>query len=285
MLLETGVVARTPIESNDSPAPIAALIGPGDAFVAMASSGRDVSVAPAIGASSTVSSMDALVSVTPDAPRADVPVPAWSSAAVAADPGMASMSALSTIAVDPTGILGQDLQAQLLLAALDAQAQGLLPAAGVATDATVQGQAIARTAGADRTTSAAKRHKRKPGPWRVSPMVTWYGPGFYGNRTACGQRYSRNIVGVAHRTLPCGTLIQFRWRGKTAVAPVIDRGPYGPPRLVFDFSAWLACRTFRPHGARNGCFTRTDVHYRVVGKVNLKDWFKHKKAQKRKHRG
>ncbi|MGH2950388.1 MAG: septal ring lytic transglycosylase RlpA family protein, partial [Solirubrobacteraceae bacterium] len=38
-------------------------------------------------------------------------------------------------------------------------------------------------------------------------IASWYGPGFYGNRTACGQLYTPEIVGVAHRTLPCGTLI------------------------------------------------------------------------------
>jgi rare lipoprotein A len=56
--------------------------------------------------------------------------------------------------------------------------------------------------------------------------VSWYGPGFYGNRTACGQTYSRTILGVAHRTLPCGTRITFRYKGATITVPVIDRGPY-----------------------------------------------------------
>ena len=33
-------------------------------------------------------------------------------------------------------------------------------------------------------------------------VATWYGPGFYGNKTACGETLSRHIVGVADRTLP-----------------------------------------------------------------------------------
>ena len=103
--------------------------------------------------------------------------------------------------------------------------------------------------------------------------MTWYGPGFYGARTACGQRYSRYILGVAHRTLPCGTLVQFRWHGRTAIAPVFDRGPYGPRAYVFDWSAGLACEVFKPKGMRNGCFTRANVAYRVVGHVNLRRWF------------
>ena len=89
--------------------------------------------------------------------------------------------------------------------------------------------------------------------------MTWYGPGFYGNRTACGVRYTRTIVGVAHRTLPCGTLVRFQWHGITAVAPVIDRGPYASAAYVFDFSAALSCEVFKPKGIQNACFTRHDV--------------------------
>jgi hypothetical protein len=57
-------------------------------------------------------------------------------------------------------------------------------------------------------------------------IASWYGPGFYGNRTACGQTYTPEIVGVAHRTLPCGTLVVLEYRGRTLTVPVIDRGPY-----------------------------------------------------------
>lgn len=56
--------------------------------------------------------------------------------------------------------------------------------------------------------------------------VTWYGPGFYGRRTACGQRMSRTLAGVAHRTLPCGTPVELFVDGRTATVPVVDRGPY-----------------------------------------------------------
>jgi hypothetical protein len=102
--------------------------------------------------------------------------------------------------------------------------------------------------------------------WQVAPIVTWYGPGFYGRRTACGQRYSRTIIGVASRTLPCGTLVQFRWNGITAVAPVIDRGPYASADIVFDWSARLACHVFKPRGVANACFTRHEVAWRVIGR-------------------
>ena len=56
--------------------------------------------------------------------------------------------------------------------------------------------------------------------------ATWYGPGLYGNLTACGQVLRPGTVGVAHRTLPCGTPVKFVYRGRQIVTRVIDRGPY-----------------------------------------------------------
>jgi len=58
-------------------------------------------------------------------------------------------------------------------------------------------------------------------------VATWYGPGFYGNHTACGETLTRHIVGVADRTLPCGTPVTVTYHGRTLTLPVIDRGPYG----------------------------------------------------------
>jgi peptidoglycan hydrolase-like protein with peptidoglycan-binding domain len=56
--------------------------------------------------------------------------------------------------------------------------------------------------------------------------ATWYGPGFYGNQTACGKTLRTTTIGVANRTLPCGTRVTFSYHGRYLVAPVIDRGPY-----------------------------------------------------------
>ena len=54
--------------------------------------------------------------------------------------------------------------------------------------------------------------------------ATWYSQP--GNRTACGTRLRRSTIGVAHRTLPCGTLVDVTWRGRSLSVPVIDRGPF-----------------------------------------------------------
>ena len=63
-------------------------------------------------------------------------------------------------------------------------------------------------------------------------LASWYGPGFYGNRTACGQTYSPAILGVAHRTLPCGTLVTLTYGGRSVTVPVIDRGPFVSGRTL-----------------------------------------------------
>ena len=57
-------------------------------------------------------------------------------------------------------------------------------------------------------------------------VATWYGPGLYGRQTACGQVLSHRIMGVAHRTLPCGTPVEIAYGGRTITVPVIDRGPF-----------------------------------------------------------
>ncbi len=56
--------------------------------------------------------------------------------------------------------------------------------------------------------------------------ATWYGPGLYGRHTACGQTLGPETIGVAHRSLPCGTTVKFVYRGRSIVTRVIDRGPY-----------------------------------------------------------
>jgi hypothetical protein len=57
-------------------------------------------------------------------------------------------------------------------------------------------------------------------------IATFYGRGFFGRKTACGKILTRGTLGVASRTLRCGTPVQIYFRGRTIVVPVIDRGPY-----------------------------------------------------------
>jgi hypothetical protein len=57
-------------------------------------------------------------------------------------------------------------------------------------------------------------------------VASWYGPGFYGGHLACGGTLGVGTLGVAHKTLPCGTKITLRYHGHTVRCRVIDRGPY-----------------------------------------------------------
>lgn len=69
-------------------------------------------------------------------------------------------------------------------------------------------------------------------------IASYYGPGFYGNRTACGQTLQTGTVGVAHKSLPCGTKLTIAHGNRSIETKVIDRGPYVGNR-EFDLTAAL----------------------------------------------
>ena len=56
--------------------------------------------------------------------------------------------------------------------------------------------------------------------------ASWYGPGLYGNGMACGGTLTPSTVGVAHRSMPCGTKLTLRHAGRSVRVEVIDRGPF-----------------------------------------------------------
>jgi rare lipoprotein A len=79
-------------------------------------------------------------------------------------------------------------------------------------------------------------------------LASWYGPGLYGNRLGCGGRLGTSQLGVAHKSLPCGTRVTLRHRGRVVRVPVIDRGPYVGAR-EYDLTAATARRLkFSGHG-------------------------------------
>ncbi|MGN6187994.1 MAG: septal ring lytic transglycosylase RlpA family protein [Conexibacter sp.] len=57
-------------------------------------------------------------------------------------------------------------------------------------------------------------------------IASWYGPTAADQTTACGVPLTDATLGVAHRTLPCGTPVSFYYKGVTITVPVIDRGPF-----------------------------------------------------------
>jgi hypothetical protein len=81
----------------------------------------------------------------------------------------------------------------------------------------------------DRTAAAASDRLRKVYVYRAG-HASWYGPGLWGNGTACGGALTAGRLGVANKSLPCGTRVTFRYRGRSVTVPVIDRGPFSAGR-------------------------------------------------------
>ena len=68
----------------------------------------------------------------------------------------------------------------------------------------------------------------------ITGQASWYGPGFYGNRTASGEVYRPGTMTAAHRSLPFGTKVRVTnlWNGRSAVIRINDRGPFVAHRVI-----------------------------------------------------
>ena len=64
--------------------------------------------------------------------------------------------------------------------------------------------------------------------------ASWYGPGFFGNRTANGELFKRGTMTAAHRTLPFGTKVRVTnlRNGRETVVRINDRGPFAGDRVI-----------------------------------------------------
>ncbi len=85
-------------------------------------------------------------------------------------------------------------------------------------------RAIVGGTAASAASARALRPSRRPSTARRSPPSTARASS--GSKTACGHRLTRATIGVANRTLRCGTKVAVYYRGRTLIVPVIDRGPY-----------------------------------------------------------
>ena len=94
--------------------------------------------------------------------------------------------------------------------------------------------------------------------WHLDSNISWYGPGFYGHDGACGLipgGMTTDTVGVANRTLPCGTKVTFRYEGYTVTTIVLDRGPYVTGR-TWDMTHGLCALLHH-------CFTGGGVYWKI----------------------
>jgi len=82
-----------------------------------------------------------------------------------------------------------------------------------------------------------------------SAYASWYGPGLYGGHLSCGGTLDAGDLGVAHKSLPCGSKVTLRHHGRVVRVRVIDRGPYVAGR-EYDLTEATAQRLkFKGHGA------------------------------------
>ncbi len=65
-------------------------------------------------------------------------------------------------------------------------------------------------------------------------MASFYGREFNGRKTASGERFDKNALTAAHRTLPFGTMLRVTnlANGKSTVVRVNDRGPFKRQRII-----------------------------------------------------
>jgi rare lipoprotein A (peptidoglycan hydrolase) len=113
-------------------------------------------------------------------------------------------------------------------------ALGAIPSADAFAEGS-GGAAAPATPPATTPAATAKGHRI-----HSSGIATWFGPGFFGRQTACGQMLTPLVVGVANRTLPCGTLVQVSYEGRSLTVPVLDRGPYSHIGADWDLTAGAA---------------------------------------------
>src|SRR3954447_10914154 len=163
------------------------------------------------------------------APTARAQAP--SRASLAADPGVLRGQVTRVRGVLPDLAPGATVQIQRLDAARGwvAEASGPAGAGGafvVAWRPRVVGRFTVRAVAAGAACRAAAAAPTAPVTVYRPAVATWYGPGIFGQHTACGQVLSHRIMGVAHRTLPCGTPVEVSYEGRTITVPVIDRGPF-----------------------------------------------------------
>jgi len=152
-------------------------------------------------------------------------------ASLAADPGALRGQVTRFRGVLPDLAPGATVQIQRLDARRGwvAEATGPAGAGGafvVAWRPKVVGRFTVRALAAGAAARAAAAAPTAPVTVYRPAVATWYGPGLFGHHTACGQVLSHRIMGVAHKTLPCGTPVELSFGGRTITVPVIDRGPF-----------------------------------------------------------
>ena len=64
--------------------------------------------------------------------------------------------------------------------------------------------------------------------------ASWYGSKYHGRKTSSGERYNKNDMTAAHKTLPFGTMVKVTnpANDKSVVLRINDRGPFVGNRII-----------------------------------------------------
>jgi len=140
--------------------------------------------------------------------------------------------------------------AALLIAATSPLAPAQAAATDPSTDAATDSSLAIREAGRSPSWDQKLHQQIPPAPLAQTQLASavlaslpmavttgqasWYGPGFFGNRTASGEVLRPGTLTAAHRTLPFGTLVRVTnlWNGRSAVVRINDRGPFHHHRVI-----------------------------------------------------
>ncbi len=94
-----------------------------------------------------------------------------------------------------------------------------------------------------RPETSSKTSKENPPPMLIQGVqhtaiftASFYGhnDGFHGKKAANGEKFDKNAMTAAHKSLPFGTVLKvtFPKTGKTVNVRINDRGPYVPGRDI-----------------------------------------------------
>jgi rare lipoprotein A len=96
--------------------------------------------------------------------------------------------------------------------------------------------ALSACGGARRPPATIPRPERIDAPVGTvqNGMASWYGPGYHGNRTSCGDRFDQDALTAAHPTWACGTRVRvtFLATGRSVVVRINDLFPAHKGRII-----------------------------------------------------
>jgi hypothetical protein len=150
-----------------------------------------------------------------------------SSASIAGGATTASVPATTTARLHTAGVAGQEVQLQALgaygwrtLAHTRTGANGRFRLRYLPRE--IASEQVRLRFGGDAGDRPAHRRLGALNVYRLAE-ASWYGGG---GELACGGQLTSATMGVANKTLPCGTKVTLRYDGRTVHVEVIDRGPY-----------------------------------------------------------